>query len=102
MNMKTTWRARRLIAAVLMPLGLLAAGVGAAGASISHAGVPSDLNAVFTVHVILSGSTLSHSYTPAGGAPSTEPLTDPDDITPSVTTSSSASRTASAHRSGES
>lgn len=36
----------------------------------------------YTVHLILSGRTLSHSFIPAGAnSPSTEPFTQPDDIT---------------------
>lgn len=51
-------------------------GGGAAGASPARA-VPG----VYTVRVILSGTSLSHAYTPAGGSPATERLQDPDDIT---------------------
>jgi hypothetical protein len=66
----------RLGAAALIPLGLVLGAASAVGAS-SSAAPP-----LFGVRVILAGSSLFHSFTPVGASdPSTEPLSDPDDIT---------------------
>ncbi len=70
-------------AALLVPVATIsvlasaAATAGASGLKPLTEPVPA-----YTVHVILSGSTLTHSFTPAGaGSPTTRPLSDPDDIT---------------------
>jgi hypothetical protein len=78
----TVRTANRIAAAPLLALGFagVALSVGA-DAGISHSGAGSDAS-VFTVHQILSGTTLTHEFTPADSAtPSTEELADPDDIT---------------------
>lgn len=74
--------ARRLIAAATIPVSFTLAAATAAGASShdrsNHKGHPS----VFTVHEILSGTTLTHTFTPAGTtAQVVDHLTNPDDIT---------------------
>jgi hypothetical protein len=77
----TSARTRRLLAAATaLPLGLLViSGTSAASAS-SRA--PSGSAGVLTVATILSGTTLTHSFVPAGSSsPATEVLRDPDDIT---------------------
>ncbi len=72
-----------VVASALVPVGAsLAADSPAASAATHewhhHGGQPT----AFTVHVILSGSTLSHTFSPNGtGTPTTELLADPDDIT---------------------
>ena len=59
--------------------GLVLAGVSTADAAPAHG---STGPGPFTVTQILSGTTLHHTYTPAGGTGTkTEPLTLPDDIT---------------------
>ena len=78
-------RAKVLGAVFVLPMGLISTGGAALAATPSTALRPLDSGAQssrpFTAHVILSGSTLSHTYTPQGGAPATEALSDPDDIT---------------------
>ena len=75
-------RATRHAVAVLLPLGLLSGMVTRAGASGANLEPQGWSAQVFTVHAILSGSTLTHSFTRAGSAVSmTEELADPDDIT---------------------
>jgi hypothetical protein len=59
--------------------GLVLAGVTTADAAPAHG---ASGTGQFTVSQILSGTTLHHTYTPAGGTGTkTEPLTLPDDIT---------------------
>ncbi len=76
-------KTKMLAVGVLAPLGLALAGTGAVASaapigSASRTGSAS----VYTVHQILSGTTLKHSYVPAGSSTrKTEPLTNPDDIT---------------------
>ena len=78
-------RAKVLGAVFVLPMGLISTGGAALAATPSTALRPLDSGAQssrpFTAHVILSGSTLSHTFTPQGGAPATEALSDPDDIT---------------------
>ena len=78
-------RAKVLGAVFVLPMGLISTGGAALAATPSAALRSFDAGAQssrpFTAHVILSGSTLSHTYTPQGGAPATEALSDPDDIT---------------------
>jgi hypothetical protein len=70
-------RAKVLGAVFVLPLGVIWAGGDVAGASSDATSA-----SVFTAHIVLSGSTLSHTFTPQGGTMSTtEALTDPDDIT---------------------
>ena len=69
-------RAKVLGAVFVLPMGLISTGGAALAATPSTALRPLDSGAQssrpFTAHVILSGSTLSHTYTPQGGAPATE------------------------------
>ena len=78
-------RAKVLGAVFVLPMGLISTGGAALAATPSTALRSLDAGAQssrpFIAHVILSGSTLSHTYTPQGGAPATEALSDPDDIT---------------------
>jgi len=69
--------------ALVVPSGVVLTGGGAAAATAPAALEPLTRGApVYTVHVILSGSTLTHTFTPSsGGAPMTETLSHPDDIT---------------------
>lgn len=71
--------ARRLAISALIPLGLTMGSVASAGASpASH----DRSGNVYTVHQILSGTTLTHDFVASGGgSPTTEPLANPDDIT---------------------
>ncbi len=81
---RTTRRRGKVLGAVfVLPIGLISTGGTALASAPSAAGsLDSPPAGVFTAHVILSGSTLTHSFTPQGGtAPMTEPLTNPDDIT---------------------
>lgn len=72
-----------VVASALVPIGVSLAtnsadASGTTNGRHHHGGQPT----AFTAHVILSGSTLSHTYSPNGtGAPTTETLSDPDDIT---------------------
>jgi GLTT repeat (6 copies) len=77
-----------LVSLGLVSLGLVSLGLGAAANSAmaaTRAAVPhpyTEAGTVYTAHVILSGTTLTHTFTPAGTTlPATEPLSDPDDIT---------------------
>ncbi len=78
-------RAKVLGAVFVLPMGLISTGGAALAATPSTALRSLDAGAQssrpFIAHVILSGSTLNHTYTPQGGAPATEALSDPDDIT---------------------
>ena len=68
--------------AALIPLGLLVGSVATAGASSSHVAGRDRADNSYTVHQILSGTTLTHTFTPAGAAsPVTDQLSNPDDIT---------------------
>jgi hypothetical protein len=81
---RTTRRRAKVLGAVfVLPMGLIwTGGTALASAPSAAENLDSPPAGVFTVHVILSGSTLTHSFTPQGGtAPMTEPLTNPDDIT---------------------
>jgi hypothetical protein len=79
--MLSSARCGRLLAAALAPLGLVLVGGGVANASPTTRPATAG-SSVYTVHVILSGSTLTHTFTPAGTAtPKKEALTNPDDIT---------------------
>jgi hypothetical protein len=74
-----TFRTASRLAMSMLGVGLTMALVASAGASpVSH-----DRSAnVYTVHQILSGTTLTHDFVPlGGGSQTTEPLADPDDIT---------------------
>ncbi len=73
-------RAKALGAVFVLPLGLILTGGTTATAQSdgSYNAGPS----TYTAHIILSGSTLSHTFTAQGSTtPTTDPLTDPDDIT---------------------
>jgi hypothetical protein len=83
MYRKTGHRAKVLGAIFVLPMGLIwTGGTALASAPSAAGGLDSPSAAIFTAHVVLSGSTLMHSFTPQGGTtPMTEPLADPDDIT---------------------
>ncbi len=70
-------------ATALLPFGVLyATSSTAVSAAPRDAHFHGRQSSEFTVHVILSGTTLSHTFSPNGtGAPTAEPLSDPDDIT---------------------
>src|ERR1700722_5651597 len=70
--------ANRLAIATLVPLALTIGSVASAGASADSHGRAGN---VYTAHQILSGATLTHTFVPSGGSPSTEPLADPADNT---------------------
>ena len=70
--------ARRLALVTVVPVGLTIGLVASAGAAPSSHDRPGN---GYTVHQILSGTTLTHSFVPAGGSATSEALADPDDIT---------------------
>jgi hypothetical protein len=74
--------ANRIATAPLLALGFVGIALGAgANASVARSGTESEA-AVFTVHQIFSGTTLTHEFTPTGSStPSSEELAGPDDIT---------------------
>ncbi len=77
-------RAKALGSVLLLQLGLICtAGTAVAGtpSSSSAWGQQGQGGQTFVAHIILSGSTLSHTFTPQGGTTTTDPLTNPDDIT---------------------
>lgn len=69
--------------ALLLPFGVLfATSSTALSAALRDRHTQGWRPSEFTVHAVLSGSTLSHTFSPNGtGTPTTEPLSDPDDIT---------------------
>jgi hypothetical protein len=77
--MMTAQRATKALTAMALPAIIAAASAAPAGA---HHGSPrAHHNPQLTVHQVLNGMTLHHRFTPAGGKPTTEPLTGPDDLT---------------------
>lgn len=73
---------RHLAITVVLPLGLLLAAVSTVGASVADHDPQGGKAPVYTVHQIFSGTTLTHSFTPAGANASvTAKLSNPDDIT---------------------
>ena len=79
-----TRRTAKILAAAVVPASLLIAGatVAAAASNQGAAGARQHHSSHFEVRQILSGKTLSHTFTPAGASQSrSEPLTQPDDIT---------------------
>jgi hypothetical protein len=78
-------RTKVLGALFVLPIGLTFTGATALASTTAPlaASKALDLGSLtFSAHVILSGSTLSHTFIPQGGTtPTTEPLADPDDIT---------------------
>ncbi len=79
----TVKHAAKALAAVAIPASLMIAAAGTAAASPAGPRHESQL----TVHQVLNGMKLHHTYIPAGGTkPKKEPLTFPDDLT-SIATS---------------
>jgi hypothetical protein len=78
-------RTKVLGALFVLPIGLTFTGATALARTTAPSSAPKALDLgslTFTAHVILSGSTLSHTFIPQGGTtPTTEALTKPDDIT---------------------
>jgi hypothetical protein len=73
-------RAKALGAVFVLPLGLIL--IGGTAALAQSGGPHNPASSTYTAHIILSGPTLSHTFTAEGSTtPTTDPLTDPDDIT---------------------
>lgn len=72
---------RRRTAKILLASGIGAAGALVAGTAIAAAGGSGTPQAPYTVTQIASGTSLSHTFTPAGSStPTSEHLTKPDDL----------------------
>ncbi len=72
-------RAKALGAVFVLPLGLIL--IRGTAASAQSGGPHNPASSTYTAHIILSGPTLSHTFTAEGSTtPTTDPLTDPDDI----------------------
>jgi hypothetical protein len=75
-------RAKALGAVFVLPVGLMCTAGAVASAQSTASGPYGSGSPTYTAHIILSGSTLSHTFTPQNGTTATtEPLSDPDDTT---------------------